>query len=575
MRRHVIPLLSLLLVLTGLALPAAGQGPIDFDLRGWTPLGPGGDWQVSADGLEVIQQDNGSPFFFVSPETVIDATITGTFEVETTNDDDYVGFVFGFTAPTETDTHTYDYVVLSWKQTDQGGFGGCTAPAGFTLARVQGTLGDSPDERIDGSDFTLDTHWCQEQEVDDPRYEVLATAWDPDGGWADNTEYAFALTYTATTFSLELDGQEVLSATGTFPEGRFGFYNYSQPGARYSGFAQQDPAPTPTPTDTPQPGEPGTSRLPGGEAGDAVEVADQVCEFLVADGMGTQVAIARNDDFADALAGSQLPYVECILFTDGGPSATLDPRTRAEVDRALGGDGVVYLLGGVNAVSEAVQDELDGAGYEVRRLFGPTRFETAEAVAQETIFDLGQEGLPPRDVVIGYGYNWPDAITAGAWVHARAGALLVLSDTDTLHPAAQRIISQSGADRTVLVGGQGVLGPAVEAAVPNPQRVAGVNRMATAVEVAEGLWPEIPASGEDFVFVNLDRPDAWTLALAAAPLAAAIDGPELGVRTSNLPAETEQYLLDLGVVDPSRVILGDLTFIDDDVVSSIEVITGG
>ena len=560
-------------------LPATAQpGPIDFDLRQWEPLGPDGDWEVSADGLEVVQRTNADPFFFVSPDSVIDATISGTFEVETTNDDDYVGFVLGYTGPTLADEHDYDFLVLSWKQADQSGFGGCTARAGFTLARVDGRLVEQPDERGDGSDFVLDTFWCQEQVNDDPRYEVLATAWDPNGGWEDNTEYAFELTYTSTRFELRLDDQLVLAVDGTFPAGRFGFFNYSQPNARYSGFAQQDtpPSPTPTPTPTPGPGEPGTSRLPGSSAGDAEDVANQVCEFLVPDGTGTQVAIARNDDFADALAGSQLPFVQCILFTDGGPDAELDPRTRAAVDRALGGDGVVYLLGGTNAVSVAVQDELDTAGYETRRLFGPTRFETAEAVAQETIFDLIQEGLQPRDVVVGYGLNWPDAITAGAWVHARAGALLVLTDTGTLHPAAARIIDQAAPERTVLVGGEGVVGPAVEAGVPNPQRVAGINRMDTAVAIAEDLWPDIPASGEDFVFVNLDRADAWTLALAAAPLAAAIDGPQLGVRTSSLPAETEQYLIDSGLATPpSRVVLGDLSFIDNDVVSSIEVITGG
>ena len=100
--------------------------------------------------------------------------------------------------------------------------------------------------------------------------------------------------------------------------------------------------------------------------------------------------------------------------------------------------------------------------------------------------------------------------------------------------------------------------------------------MATAVEVADTLWPEIPASGEDFVFVNLDRADAWTLALAAAPLSAALDAPQIGVRTDSLPAETEQYLLDSNISSiPSRVLLGDLTYINDGVAQSIEVITGG
>ncbi len=569
--------LVLLLALLPPATAQSGGQPIDFDLRNWEDFGPGGTWTVAPDGSQVVQEQNGEPFFFVSPETVINQTIRGTFEVETTGDDDIVGFVFGYTAPGASDPFDYDFVVLSWKQADQGGFGGCTSPAGFTLTRVDGQLSETPDERVN-SDFVLDTLWCHEQINDDPRAEVLATAWDPEGGWEDNTEYSFELTYTSTNFRLVLDGQTVMDVDGAYPTGRFGFYNYSQSDARYSGFTQEEvpgPEPTPTPTD-PEPGDPGTSRLPGEDAGDAVDVADQICNFLVDDGRAAQVALARSDDFADALAGSQLPFIECILFTTGGPTAALDDRTRDEIDRALVPGGVVYLLGGVNAVSQPVQDELTAAGYEVRRLSGPTRFETAEAIAQETIFELGQDGLPPRDVVVAYGLNWPDAITGGAWVHARAGALLVLSDTRSLHPAAARIIAQANPDRTVLVGGTGVIGTEVEAAVPNPQRVAGVNRMATAVDVATSLWPEIPASDEDFVFVNLDRADAWTLALAAAPLSAAIDAPQLGVRTDSLPAETEQYLIDSQIsMIPSRVVLGDLSFVSDDVVQSIEVITGG
>ena len=373
----LVLLASLLLLAVNVppAISQAGSNPIDFDLRNWNAYGPGGTWTVAPDGSQVVQEENGEPFFFVSPESVINSTIRGNFEVETTSDDDLVGFVFGYDSPTDTDPDNYEFTVLSWKQFDQSGFGGCVSPAGFTLTQISGVVPQDIGER---GEFVLDTLWCHEQINDDPRAEVLATAWDPDGGWADNTEYQFELTYTSSNFRLVLDGQTVMDVDGTFSEGSFGFYNYSQPNARYSGFTQEDiPEPGPG-QDEVDPDDPGTNRLPGEDAGDAVDVADQICNYLVSDGRANQIALARNDDFADALAGSQLPFIECILYTTGGPSATLDDRTRGEIDRALVPGGVVYILGGTNAVSVDVENELVGAGYEVRRLSGPTRFETAE-----------------------------------------------------------------------------------------------------------------------------------------------------------------------------------------------------
>lgn len=61
----------------------------------------------------------------------------------------------------------------------------------------------------------------------------------------------------------------------------------------------------------------------------------------------------------------------------------LPPETRSELDRVLGPGGLVYVLGGDRAVSPAVVATLQADGYTVRRLAGPSRVETAIAVADE------------------------------------------------------------------------------------------------------------------------------------------------------------------------------------------------
>lgn len=312
------------------------------------------------------------------------------------------------------------------------------------------------------------------------------------------------------------------------------------------------------------PGEPGVARIPGGSAGD---VARQICQLLNPDDDSAErITLSRVDVFADSLAGSSIPGTACVLFTSGGPDAPLDPETRAEIDRALFEGGQVIILGGPGAVSQAAQDELDAAGYETLRLFGPSRYETAVEIATFTLQELA---LAPEQIVVANGQVFADAVTVGAYARA-TGTPIVLTPSSGLHPSSREFLDAQQHDETVLVGGAAAVPTSVEDEVQNPRRVEGPNRMATAVAVATELWPAVPATGEDFVIVNLERDDAWTLALSAAPLAAHFGGPELGVRATSYPPETEEYLASFGFTDPPAVVLlGDLSLISQDVEDGI------
>lgn len=315
----------------------------------------------------------------------------------------------------------------------------------------------------------------------------------------------------------------------------------------------------------------GPSRI---DTDNATEGALNICQLLVEDGGADELILARDDDFADALSGTQLPNPDCILFTTGGPEGTLDPPVRAEIERALTPGGVVWVLGGANAVSTAVTDELTTAGIDVRRLSGPSRFETAETIAGQAMSDLVAAGRQPADVIVGFGLNWPDVITAGAYARA-SGSLIALTATDSLHPAAANVVAAADGARVVIVGGEGVVGPQVAEDLPDPIRVSGANRMATAAQIAQQLWPTVPDTGEDFVFANLERTDSWTLALASAPLAATIGGPQLGVRHDSLPQETADYLQARGIESTdTQVFLGDLSYISDDTLNQVGALSG-
>ena len=73
--------------------------------------------------------------------------------------------------------------------------------------------------------------------VDSPEFDVLATSFGSDKGWADNVEYEFELIYESDRIRISIDGTPIFDVAGGFEPGRFGFYNYSQAQVRYSDFA--------------------------------------------------------------------------------------------------------------------------------------------------------------------------------------------------------------------------------------------------------------------------------------------------------------------------------------------------
>jgi hypothetical protein len=241
-RRPSLPMAMCLVV--GLIAGWAAAAPID--LNTWSEEGPpaNGNWTVSADGSSVFQSINGNPTFFVSPDNYINTTFDGKFKVETTSDDDFIGFVFGYQTPIAANgdaVNDWEFLLFSWKQTTQTSGG--TALEGFALAQVDGT---SP------------IPWAHQTST--TGYNVLASDTGSTRGWADNTEYNFTLTYAEDRIRIDIQGgsgdfatkQNIFDVAGTFPDGRFGFYNYSQQSVRYQGFTQQalaDPVISPNPMD--------------------------------------------------------------------------------------------------------------------------------------------------------------------------------------------------------------------------------------------------------------------------------------------------------------------------------------
>lgn len=211
------------------ASSAAMAGPVN--LSTWTAEGPG-TWTVAPGNTSVLQSINGNPTVFYSDFNGQGQMLSGKIKVETTTDDDFIGFVLGFQPGDVTDTST-DFILIDWKQGTQTS-GGCTGFAGLAISRVSGGLPNNS------------STWCHNGGVTElARATNLGST-----GWADNVEYAFDLVFTASNIQVKVNGNTELNVNGSFANGRFGFYNYSQERVRYSAI-EQDVAPPTNPVPEP------------------------------------------------------------------------------------------------------------------------------------------------------------------------------------------------------------------------------------------------------------------------------------------------------------------------------------
>ena len=179
-----------------------------------------GNWAVAVDRRSVRQTINNEPTFFVSPVEFQDVLITGTLRVEQTGDDDFIGFVFGYQGPLAENgdpVDSADFYIFDWKQQNQA-----PAEEGMQLSRIFST-------NVPVSDY-----WDRENSA---HRTILADDRRTTNGWVDNTTHEFTLLFREDRIDITVDGTLVFRERGSFQNGRFGFYNYSQANVRYAGFS--------------------------------------------------------------------------------------------------------------------------------------------------------------------------------------------------------------------------------------------------------------------------------------------------------------------------------------------------
>ena len=371
-------------------------------LHGWTveelPSFQGvSNWVVESDGLSVLQTRNSRPSFFVSDQPLIGTEASVSIGVETTGDDDFVGFVLGF-EPNDTMNDAAKWILLDWKQNDQGYFscGGLIGDEGLAVSYVEGIPDDSE----------VWTHSDCDTGNSGNVTELARAATLGDTGWVDNDVNLFRFVYTSDSLQIfvdnvlefDLDMATLIagSATtsigdvvgGSFPEGNLGFYNYSQDLVRYAGFQV-----------TALTAIEGTARTVNAVFIDAGTADTHTGRFDFGDGEPVEAAIITETDGAGTAATTHT-YAQqgdynaqlCITDDDDGVGcqpvlvrvANAAPVVDAGRDRTGGPtveiDDAIFTDAGINDTHTATIDWGDGSAIEP---VAPT----------DLTFELGRGGL--------------------------------------------------------------------------------------------------------------------------------------------------------------------------------------
>jgi YVTN family beta-propeller protein len=151
-------------------------------------------------------------------------------------------------------------------------------------------------------------------------------------------------------------------------------------------------------------------------------------------------------------------------------------------------------------------------GFEVSRIAGAGRYETAVAISQETY--PSPAAVP--FVFIATGANYPDALAVGPVAASKQGPLL-LTARDSLPSVVAAEISRLNPAKIVIVGGVGAVSSAVESQLaalqPDVTRLQGGDRYATGRAVVEFGYP---SAGEVWIATGRNFPDALSAGAAGA-----------------------------------------------------------
>jgi putative cell wall-binding protein/subtilisin family serine protease len=227
----------------------------------------------------------------------------------------------------------------------------------------------------------------------------------------------------------------------------------------------------------------------------------------------SKVFIASGENFPDALAAG--PVAAAL-----GAPLLINPRNSLIADVSLElariNPSEVVILGSTAAVSQQVTDELVSQGWNVSRISGINRFETA-VLTSKLAFSSADA------VFIAAGENFPDALAGSAAASKTASPLLLLpGHSPTILPVVVNYLSDLDPTTIFVLGGPNTVSDSVVSALRefgNVERIAGNHRADTAVKIANRFFRSSQAGLLTF---GWNFPDALAGSMLASKLGAPI-----------------------------------------------------
>jgi putative cell wall-binding protein len=266
---------------------------------------------------------------------------------------------------------------------------------------------------------------------------------------------------------------------------------------------------------------------------------------VAVDTFGTSpvAVLTTGERFPDALSGafvagaSRAPIVLTRQATL--PAATAQALETMRTAR-------VIIVGGADAVSEAVEADLQSRRITTERVAGGDRYATAAAAATRT-GPVGTGSIGGvRTAIVASGENFPDARAAGPLAYADRLPIL-LTPRLALSDDARQALSSLAISQVLLPGGTAAVSADVQRAIEamgiSVIRFAGADRTDTAVRVAD--WSIANASFSR-AHANLARGNDFADALAGGPHGGS-DGPApilLTLDSASLGATTRAWFAD-------------------------------
>lgn len=234
--------------------------------------------------------------------------------------------------------------------------------------------------------------------------------------------------------------------------------------------------------------------------------------------------IASGEDFPDALFGGTLAVqIEAPILLSSKNSiskSSKDEIKRLEAEK-------VYILGGVNTISNPVEKEIEELGVVVERIYGENRGETAVRIAEKIRTSLKLDENVGKIAIVN-GFDFSDALSAAPFIGISGETNIGFTG---LYPYAT---IKSIPD--IIFGGKNSVPYEL---LDGGIRLSGENRYETAVEIAKGYKDYLKKDIDTIVLVvGEDYPDA----LASATVASMNNGAILLTNSEKLSVETKDYI---------------------------------